>query len=114
MRSDHPGGSTFLVKSAIELECRSYGDHYAVTEVRAEAMHEIFLLGGTESYPDDIGSIFRYGLCCGRIIEVLDSAERQFYKLHSGDIGVEGDKIFLQGVEDRLLGAEEYHTVAAR
>ncbi len=111
--ADHPAGSAGGLDAAVEFEGGADGDHDAAGEVGAQAGHELLLLGGAEGYPDDVGAVGLDHAGDGGVVELFDWEEGELGEGHGGDVGVHGGEVVAEAVEGGLLGAEEYHAVAA-
>lgn len=112
MVTDHPAGGAAGVDAAEELECGAYGYHDAAAQMGLEPRHEIFLLRSAQGHPDDVSAVGLDHAGDSGVVEVLDTAEGKFDELHAGYIGIDGGEVFLQSVQNILLGTEEDHAVA--
>lgn len=107
----HPVRSAAGIYTAEKLKGGPDGNHDPVTEVRFQQRHEKFLLWCPESHPHDFRAVlFNHPRDC-RIIEIPDTAERQFDELHVGNLRIIPLQILFQAVKNMLLRTEKYHAV---
>lgn len=111
--ADHPLGRPRDFGSAEELEGGPDGDHDTAVQVGLQPAHEDLLLGGSESHPDDVGTVGLHHTGNLRVVELLNLAERQLNKLHLRHIGIFMDQILLESVKNGLRGSHEDHTILA-
>ena len=78
MHPAHPLGATLrsVAQAAVEVEGCADGNHNALLEMWLQTVHEYLLLGCSQSYPYDVGSVALYLLGYAGIVELVDGAER--------------------------------------
>lgn len=97
--------------ATVEIENGAYAEHHATAEVRAEALHELLLLGCTEGNPDNIHPLlFQSGSDSG-IVEILHSAEGERSERHVDHGRIPGGNGGSKVRESSIIRAEESHAV---
>ena len=110
MQADEKGGSAADV-AAVEIEDGADAEHDAAAEVRAEALHELLLLGSAEGYPDDVYPLLLQCGGDGGVVKILHSAERERSERHICHGGIPGRDGSAKVGEGGIICAEEGHAV---
>lgn len=97
--------------AAVEIEDGADAEHYTTAEVRAEALHELLLLGSTKGNPNDIHPLLLQSGCDGGIVEILHSAEGERSERHVDHGRVPGGNGGSKVCESSIVRAEESHAV---
>ena len=100
-------------QAAVEVEGCAYGYLHSLLEVWLQTLHELFLLGSTKGYPNDVGTVLFNHLGNAGIVKLFDGAEWQFLECHALYTGVLLCKVLLQGIKYILFCAQEYHAMFA-
>ena len=97
--------------TAVEIEDCADTEHHTTAEVRAEALHELLLLGSTEGNPNNIHPLLLQSGSDSGIVEILHSAEGERSKRHVGHGRIPGGNGGSKVRESGIIRAEESHTV---
>lgn len=110
VEADEGGGGAANV-AAVEVEDGADAEHDAAAKVRAEALHELLLLGGAEGYPDDICPLLCQRSGDGGVIKILDLAEGERGEGHIRHGGIPGGEGGAEVGQGGIIRAEEGHAV---
>lgn len=97
--------------AAVEIEDGADAEHYTTAEVRAEALHELLLLGGTEGNPNDIHPLLLQSGSDGGIVEILHSAEGERDEWHVSHGGIPCRNGSTKTSEGGIVRTKECHAV---